>query len=62
MVLIEQLDQAENILETGFFMRDDEIRVAIADFRGPYAGSFQPGLLDQGSGTEAARVFENAAG
>ena len=57
-----QVDQAENILETGFLMGDDEIRMAIADFRGPPAGSFQSGLFDQGSGAETSRVLEDAAG
>ena len=41
---------------------DDEIRVPIADFRAADARSLQSSLIDQHSGADAARVFEDAPG
>ena len=43
-------------------MGDDEIGVLGADFGAADAHAFEAGLIDQGAGAEAARIFEDAAG
>src|SRR4029077_313963 len=40
----------------------DEVGVLVADFCAADAEALQPGLVDEGTGAEASRIFENAAG
>jgi len=56
-----QVDQAANVAGICARMDNDEIAVAVANFRSPDARFGQAGLLDKLAGAQAARIFENSS-
>src|SRR5262249_32796635 len=57
-----QVDETQHIAGRAAGMRDEEGGVALAGFRATNARLDQAGLLDQGGGTQAAWILEDAPG
>src|SRR5437660_56057 len=55
----DEVKEPQNVAGRGAGLGDDEVSVAIADFRAAHLDFGEPRLLDEGGGAEAPRVAEN---